>query len=418
MANDLTRGNTGETKIRQDADIRASQHVPSSADAGELVKLRLENAILRAALLAEQSVAGMVKPRPAFHGRFSFVEKVIRGGKTGSPSGILLNSPDDIMFAHRADDFKDIVHVFHKEWLGIRAAAGSLPGAKLAINAGTKLSHAEVREFFRAIDQMGAKKFVFHGMSENAANLVRRLAKVGLAEQIFLVQHGNVSQWCYEPERTMALEIIELVRTGQAKRLHFMKKVHPMAEGKSYLPMLLNMSPVVPVAFTSGHRTAGTALMPGTDDWRKNLHCNALGAALSSMITTVIHYAKNVELPSPYSNKLRRAQYVNRSATLRLMALCECTLYASLVECHPMVNLESEAVGTPCLRGPLNLDAFEEHSYARLAEVADPTNVYEVKTSLERLLSVPAEEMRGMIKDYLQQINRVSLERYREFLEV
>ena len=100
------------------------------------------------------------------------------------------------------------------------------------------------------------------------------------------------------------------------------------------------------------------------------------------------------------------------------MASCIATLYVSVVECHPMVNLESEAVGTPCLRNSLFLDALEDHEYVRLVEVSDFANPAEVCERLQRVTSVKRTEMVDLIRDSLSQLNTTAMQRYADFLEL
>jgi hypothetical protein len=329
-----------------------------------------------------------------------------------------LNAAEDTEHAHKVDGFDNVLHIFHEQWIGIRAAAGSLPGQKLAISTKGRIGRSGLRAFFDALKTSRAERFVVHGMSANAAYLIRRMAEAGLSQQVYIVYHGNVAQWYFEPERKLAFEAIDLVRSGCVKRIHFMKRNHDMVEGKSYAPMLLNMSPVVSTKASENSHSSGIAFMPGTNEWRKNLHCNALGAAMSPRVSTVLHYAKDVRLPSPHSEKLRHIRFVNRRSTLELMTTCMMTLYVSLVECHPMVNLESESIGIPCLRGPLNIDVLEDHPYVVLVRVSDPSNPFEIRDCVVRVADVPAAEIRELISDYLHRVNKTSLERYREFLEI
>lgn len=383
----------------------------------ELQKLRRENALLRAALGGPGKPVEESRPAHVLRGLVSSGVELLRSAARQGP-GILLNAPEDTRYAHQATDFESVLHIFNKEWIGIRAAAGSLPGQKLAVSAKTALHREDVKTFFSTIAKLNANRFVFHGMSENIALLIRAMAKAGLSGQMYLVYHGSVAQWCYPPERKLAFEAIELARSGCLKRIHFMKRNHSIVEGQSFVPMLLNSSPVVPFKFKIESQSGKSVCLPGTDTWLKNLHCNALGAALSPSVEKVIHYAKAVELPHPYGRKLSHLNFVDRSSTLRLMAMCMCTLNVSLVECHPMVNLESEAVGTPCLRGPLNLDALEDHPYVGLVNVVDPTNPYQIRDAINRVCAVQRSELRDMISNYLAELNRISLVRYREFLEL
>ncbi len=416
--------NTSRPSIRSSAGRNRQTQLPKAlaedapvAGRDSLEDLKRENAALRAALAEAQDqvqfggdplgylISSHYSPGPRV--------ALARDGKFASAFDF--NAPEDTKYAHKADGFDGVLHVFHREWLGIRAAAGSLPGQKLAISASGPLIRADIRNFFGCAEAMKASRFVFHGMSDNAAHLIRHLAKAGLSHLVYLVYHGNVSQWCYEPERRIAFKALEIIRRGHARRIHFLKKDHCMVEGRTFMPMLLNMSPVVPVKSSN---SAGSVLIPGTDDWRKNVFCNALGAAMSGNVNSIIHYAKSIELPPPHSGKLRHVNFADRSSTFQLMALCMCTLYVSIVECHPMVNLESEAVGTPCLRGPLNLDVLEDHPYVRLVNVADPTNPFEIRDGIDRVAAVPRAEIREMMSDYLCSVNRTSLLRYRDFLEI
>jgi hypothetical protein len=327
------------------------------------------------------------------------------------------NLPEDTTYARSLPGFSGVLHVFHGQWLGIRAAAGSLPGQKLAIDASRRPSRQDIEAFLAAIDARRLTRFVFHGMSDHAALLIRRLSQQGLAGQTFLVHHGGLAQWCYAPERKLAFQAIALAREGHVKRFHILKRNHGLLGEKSYIPMLLNMSPLMPegAAGPEGPRAAAVFL-PGTEGWIKNLHANALGAAMAEDAGEVLHYARGIALPEPWQERLRHVPYISRSGTFAHMAACRATLNVSLTECHPMVALESEAVGTPCLRARLFLDALEEHPYVRAVEVQDAASPFEIGLRLQYVLGIPEQECAAMIRDYQAALNEVSASRYKEFL--
>jgi hypothetical protein len=337
-------------------------------------------------------------------------------GPRPTPPRFGWNLPEDTAYAHQLPAFGGVLHVFHGQWLGIRAAAGSLPGQKLAINASRKLTPKDADVLAAEIGSRNPARIVVHGMSDSAALLVRRLSAAGLAGQTFLVHHGGVAQWCYEPERKLAFQAIALAQEGHVKRFHILKRNHGLLGEKSFTPMLLNMSPVVktPAAPPGGREAA--VFLPGTEGWIKNLHANALGAAMAAGVGDVLHYARKITLPEPWQSRLKHVPYVDRRGTFGLMAGSMATLNVSLTECHPMVALESEAVGTPCLRGRLFLDALEDHPYVRAVEVEDATSPFEIRDVLQRLLSIPEKERAGMINDYLAAVNKLSVARYGEFL--
>jgi hypothetical protein len=324
----------------------------------------------------------------------------------------------DTKYAHSDPAFSGVLHVFCQTWKGIRAAAGSLPGRKLAVADSGALDRKEVAWFLGLLARERISKVVFHGLPDMARTLIDCLAKAGASDMAYMVYHGNVAQWEERHERTAALAAIALADSGKIKRLHFMQRDCPLAGDRAFVPMLFNPAPVHHSPVGSGGRQDDVIFLPGTNTWRKNLHVNALGGALSSRVSRVMHYAPDLVLPQPYDAKLRRASYTDRAATFGLMARVGCTLNVSLVECHPMVGLESESVGTPCLRGRLNLDAGDDHDYARLVQVEDPNSPYDVQRRLDDILALPQPERLEMIRDYTAQMDRRSLDRYKEFLEL
>ena len=331
-------------------------------------------------------------------------------------SAMDFDAPGDTAYAHHAENFARVLHIFPREWLGIRAAAGSLPGHKLAIPVSRKPGKRDLHRLQTFASLHGIDRFVFHGLSRYANELVVAMAGAGLSANCFIVYHGNLAQWCHDNERMLATRALDLAAQRKIRSLHFLKRDHSFPVPGLYSPMLLN---VPPRGLTrEGPGQTDRVFIPGTDDRRKNLHCNAMGAAMNPRISSVLHYAKAISLPAPFDEKLQRIPFEGRHGTFRLMASCCCTLNVSLVECHPMVTLESEAMGTPCLRGPLNLDALESHPYVKAVEVQDPTNPFQIRTRLDHVLGIPGREMENMIDEYHQQLTKLSLERYREFLEI
>jgi hypothetical protein len=162
----------------------------------------------------------------------------------------------------------------------------------------------------------------------------------------------------------------------------------------------------------------GVALSVGWSGWIKNVHTNLFGAALSSKIRTVWHYAPDIALPPPLNEKLLRKPFGSREQTLHLLAMATLCLNVSLTDCDPMVNVESQALDRPCLRGNLNLDALEDHPYVAATLVSDPSSVSCIRDRINALLDIPLKERSELIRDYQKQRDAVSRARYREFLEL
>ncbi len=84
------------------------------------------------------------------------------------------------------------------------------------------------------------------------------------------------------------------------KRFHILKRNHGLLESKSFTPILLNMSSVLAASDLPAGQRRPAVFMPGTGGWIKNIHGNALRAAMTSWMEQVLHYAPEVKLPEPW----------------------------------------------------------------------------------------------------------------------
>lgn len=153
------------------------------------------------------------------------------------------NSLRDTRYAHRGHGLDDVLHIFQQQWFGIRAAAGSLPGYKLAVGPEGALDHASKRALARKIQQLKPQRIVVHGMSEALGDLVEMLAAMGLSKKLFLVIHGAPAQWCSPLEARYAFRAFDFGRSGKIRRLHVMKPGFELPNVPLYKPMLFNISP-------------------------------------------------------------------------------------------------------------------------------------------------------------------------------
>ena len=395
----------------------------------ELNRLRDENAELREAFAQRRQVA---ERREQLVRSIHESLQAVRSKDVSyidSPSGLRghaepvahWNAAQDRCYSHQIPELENVLHIFHQEWYGIRAASGSLPGMKLAIAANTPMAGFDHKAAIDNILAADPERIVVHGMSDNMAVMVRILARIGFTDKLFLVHHGSPTQWVYQPERRYAFTHFELAREGLVRKLHIMKPDFDLPVDCLFRPMLFNMSPNLrerSINWAGQPPKEAIAFIPGWRDFHKNIFTNAMGAALTDRIKEVWTYASDVELPSSLSQKIRAVPFVDRESTFRLFELASLTMNVSLVDCHPMLNLESQALGTPCLRGPLFLDALEDHPYVKLTSVSDPTSPRQIKEAVERVLQVSEHELRDMIFDYQAASDRHAIDRYREFLEI
>jgi hypothetical protein len=216
-----------------------------------------------------------------------------------------------------------------------------------------------------------------------------------------------------------AFEAIELARAGLVRRLHIMKKGMELPEVPLFQPLLYNMSPkhlLKRSALAHSHKVS--VFVPGWGNWIKNVFGSAYGASLSERVDEVWAYAEGLQLPGLLNNKVVLLNPSSREETFKRYLATRITLNVSLIDCHPMVNVESQAMGRPCIRANLNLDAYEDHPYVKLVSVFHNNSPLDVRDAVNRTLDVPEEELSEMIADYQSKIDATAISRYSEFLEL
>ena len=334
-------------------------------------------------------------------------------------SNHLWNDPFDLMYTNSWNEQQHVLHIFHQEWHGIRAAAGALGGQKLAITAATCLLQSEIEMIANEIAVKNFDRIVCHAMSHNMSDIIHALLAMGLKEKLFVVMHGTQVQWADPRERELSLLACKMAQKKQIKKIHFLKNGFDLESELQYKPLLLNVSPSLRSKIAQQNEQAtNVALSAGWGNLGKNVHSNVFGAALSTKIHTVWHCAPDIVLPEPYQKKIQKLPRTDRSNIFALIKISGVCLNASLFECHPVFNLESQAHQVPCIRGRLFLDAKENHPYVKLVTVDDVASVTEIKERINKLYSIPLKEIQQMTTDYQNESDAVSRQRYREFLEI
>lgn len=333
---------------------------------------------------------------------------------------VLVDDIRDTIYASSHIEFGDVLHIFHSEWFGIRAAAGSLPGRKIAIPAEESLTEQDFYTVKTKVLSIRPSRVIFHAMSPNMAALINLLAKEIDPRKLFFVHHGAPSQWFHEPDRNAVFIALDMLERGLLYKVHILRSGFDYDHRGIFKPILLNKAPKLDFLGRSEYLgfKGNTVFLPGWSGWRKNIYANAFAAASCSEVEVVLAYGNDIDLPDKIKHKLTFIDFVDRIQTIQIMASSRMTMNASLVDCHPMANVESQALGVPCIHGNLFLDALDDHEYCRFTKVEDVNSISEIKSKVVLCFSQSAEYLRELTTNYQQELDKISIERYGEFLEL
>jgi glycosyltransferase involved in cell wall biosynthesis len=315
--------------------------------------------------------------------------------------------------------FKDVMTVFVQEWVGIRAAAGSFPGSKLAVSHLHEWGTADLQRVLDHMSSLGIKKVVAHGFSPGLARLLIALRRAAPELRIYGVWHGALAAWCIDAEKELANQFLTLADRGIFDRIHFLKLGMHLLHRKAFAPLLPNP---VPLLNDTRVRPAMldrpiTCIFGGWNNAWKNMYANVIGAAACSEVEKVLTYAP-LDLGAPLGKKIRQVGYRSRNAHFALLSTCDLVLNATIVDCHPMVELEGLAVGTPAIRSDLEFDFGRDHEYSRRFTLATPQNPADIASRIKNLAGSAPNELAEVVREYRELVTRTSFERFAEFLEV
>jgi hypothetical protein len=340
-----------------------------------------------------------------------------------SPPAVLFDDPLDTRWAHRLPRFGRLLHVFHQEWHGIRAASGYLPGHKLAITAERPMSAGELKRAVERVAGSLCNRVIVHGYSPNAHEfLVAAHKALGKSVQLMCVWHGSTAQFHHTFEVECFTKILELRRRGVLDRVATVKPGMHLLADEVFPKTVLNLPPKVEAV---EHQVNGpatrTALIPTPNDWRKNFFTNLFACEASPRLDDV-YVTASFSLP-PALKPSKRVHRVKRPTRLEFFDLVrhsDVVLNASLSECQPMTGLESLAVRVPCISGPLSLGALDAHPYQQLAQVVGVDSVQMVEAAIERMLALrerSPQELVQMMADYEQCLTSEALHILEDFVQ-
>jgi hypothetical protein len=251
--------------------------------------------------------------------------------------------------------------------------------------------------------------------------LSRALSSNGYEKQ-YLVWHGTTTQWVWDDERRYAQMAIRMAREGKVRRFSAIRRgLGPVVGATNFAPQLLNMPPLVGdrlIRRRASEQDNCNALAPSWNDLRKNLATNVLAAQNVERVGSVYVVARDFELPHWLGSKVTKIAYRSHESMLELMATMNIVLNVTTIDCHPMVDLEAMAVGTPCIRGPLFLDGLEDHPYVQATSVGNPMSVADIATRIQGVLSMDGRELAELMSDYKSKLLKLSQQRYVDFLEI
>lgn len=341
-----------------------------------------------------------------------------------TPTNSVFNEDRDMMPSHSDEALSRALHVFDRQWHGIRSATACLPGGKLGITHTAELTGEDYRHIEGLIYRHRFEAVCFQGYSDAADRLVEILNRnFGQELRIYAVTHVTTSQFEHTFEMAMLRKIYDRLRQGYLRRVGSVKPNFHLFHPGTWPECIINIPPdisrlVIPLPA----RDPGTVFIPVENTWRKNLYTQVIAAHESKLVNHVLM----VNWPSKLDQLMRLPKnqvvgFKQLDGLLATMAISSLVLNGSFSECQPMTQLEAVAVGRPTITGPLRLPVFSDHPLSRLCEITELDDPGLFRRRIDAILQEWRNNGRGMsemIADFSRLRTAAGLARYKEFLEI
>ena len=333
----------------------------------------------------------------------------------------VFDTPAMLRAAHRVAGFERVLHVAHHEWHGIRQATAYCPGHKLLIPADGPLEEADKIQIAEEIQALGITHVVFQGYSENADQLLLSLkSRFGAGLRCHAVTHVTTAQFEHHFEMVMQARLLIRLRMGSLQGLASVKPDFGAVFEHYWPGLIVNFAPDLPSQRHRRPPDMRSVYAPLDPGWRKNMYTNVLGALTAENVEQV----KTANFPNGLESlvnldRLRLVGYLRGRDLFEEMARSSLVLLATLAECQPMTQLESLAVGTPAMTGPLSIREFDDDPLIRLCTTPHLDNPALLARDVERVVAARHDDpaaIEEMITDHLARRHALAAQRYADFL--
>lgn len=329
-------------------------------------------------------------------------------------------NPADGSESSSIDYANSTLHIYHKDWWGIKSAALLLPGHKYEIGAFDPKPDPDV--LYEIMVDNDIRYVFFQGFSLNAAGLLDELwEKTKNDVNYSAVAHVSAAQFDNQFELDMLSEMAHRKAQGMLKEVFSVKPGFSSAIDFCNPHLLVNSFPKIKRE-SRIKRDYSIGFIPLTRGLRKNMQANHLGLIRSDNYTKIISsISDSCFINTVDDSKVEYLGFISPHIVSKLLMKAGLVMNVTLVECQPMVFNEACAAGVPCLTGPLFLPFAAKHELRGLTEIREADNVKKITQYADNIYGLWKADAKGLTQichDYVDTVRRLSIESYAEAINI
>ncbi len=315
----------------------------------------------------------------------------------------------------------DMIAFYRVDWLGTSYATKEIFKNTIGIK---ELYYQENIDYYASkICEKRLKLIVFSAFDPTWFKLIKKIKEINHKQKIKVIWHGSNAVNTEEFDWNVLKTLLEFNKLGFIDSIAFVKKsMYLFYKEKEYNCEFLmntvnipNKEEYIPKV-KNKDKFVRIGIYASGDRWVKNFY-NQLSAASmikNHLIDCIPKSEKTIEFASLINaNLIGENKPIPRDELLKRIAGNDVNIYATFVECAPLVPLESMELGVPCITSN-NHHYWEGTELEKYLIVNAPDNIIEIKNKIELVLRNKDKIMR-LYTEWKKQYDTDYLENVKNF---
>lgn len=318
-------------------------------------------------------------------------------------------------------NFGDYIVFYNQNWLGTTQATKYIFNNTVALRDFEK--NKQYDKYIDAILEKKPSLVIFSAFCLSWAYIVDKLFEQNIAVKI--LWHGSNAMNIDEYDYKVFSKVMNFLNTNKIVSLGFVKKsMYDLYKEKGYNVEFVKNSVILDDKYTvnESDKTGGKiriGIYASGDRWVKNFYNQLSGASLiDNVIIDIVPLSNKTHefAKSLGCNITGTPSNISHDEMLKRISKNDINIYATFVECAPIIPLESLELGVPCITGN-NHHYWENSELEKYLVINKVDNPVAIAKQIELVLKNKAHIL-NLYKDWKRKYDVESKKSVKDFLNI
>lgn len=284
------------------------------------------------------------------------------------------------------------IAVYHSNWIGTAYATKEIFDNIISVEE--LYDKKEIEKIADTMAKANIKLIIFSAFANGWKDLILEIKKINPKIKIKVLWHGSNAMNVEDYDWNMLKQIFELLNTSKINSIGFVKKtMYKLYKEKGYnVEFVMNTVNLNSKNYILNKPTNSDDVKIGLyasgDRWVKNFYNQLSAASLvkNASIDCIPLSNKTVEFSKIlHTNLTGEFKPLKRDELLKRISKNDINIYATFVECAPLLPLESLELGVPCITGN-NHHYWKDTELEKYLIVDNVDDIFQIHKKIELCL--------------------------------